>query len=394
MNLLYTAFIREDSESKGFLKKVISQCKVFYKYYDNVYLFLSRKNQAVLYKISNDSKLEIEIFKFNKFYVFDNNDKLKKIKSYFRYSYFLKLVSSIQKKYKIDISYFRSTIPFKPLLNILKNDKIFNIYEYPTYPYEEEYIKTQGLFKYKLFWKKGLEKIEDYVDLIVGISGKKYIEPKEKLVLINNGIDLEIIKKIKKDNKEKKELILISIANVGKWHGYDRIIKGLYNYYKNNPKKEVYYYFVGEGSELHNLKKLTKELNMEKYVIFYGTKTGKELDEIVNKSDVAFGSLGMHRIDLKYASTLKLREYCARGIPFVYSYFDFDFNDFKYSMKIDSDEKPVDIEKVIEFYDSIKNENYIEEMRKYAEDNLTWEAKMKPVIEKINELYKERNFKK
>lgn len=204
MNVLYSAFIREDSESKGFLKKVVSQCKVFYKYYDNVYLFLSRKNQAVLYKISNDSKLEIEIFKFNKFYVFNNNDKLRKIKSYFRYSYFFKLVSSIQKKYKIDISYFRSTIPFKPLLNILKNDKIINIYEYPTYPYEEEYIKTQGLFKYKLFWKKGLEKIEDYVDLIVGVSGKKYIEPKEKLVLINNGIDLEIIKKIKKDNKEKK----------------------------------------------------------------------------------------------------------------------------------------------------------------------------------------------
>jgi len=42
----------------------------------------------------------------------------------------------------------------------------------------------------------------------------------------------------------------------------------------------------------------------------------------------------------------------------------------------------------------IKNENYIEEMRQYAEENLIWEAKMKPVIEKINELIEERNFDK
>jgi len=74
--------------------------------------------------------------------------------------------------------------------------------------------------------------------------------------------------------------------------------------------------------------------------------------------------------------------------------FDFDFNNFKYSMKIDSNEKPVNIKEVIEFYNSIKNEHYIEEMRQYAEDNLTWDAKMKPVIEKINELIEERKFDK
>ena len=33
-------------------------------------------------------------------------------------------------------------------------------------------------------------------------------------------------------------------------------------------------------------------------------------------------------------------------------------------------------------------------MRQYAEENLIWEAKMKPVIEKINELIEERNFDK
>lgn len=151
---------------------------------------------------------------------------------------------------------------------------------------------------------------------------------------------------------------MISIANVGKWHGYDRIIKGLYNYYKSNPKKEVYYYFVGEGSELHNLKKLTKELNMEKYVIFYGTKTGKDLDEIVNKSDVAFGSLANHRKNIYLDSALKNREYCARGIPFVIASEDLDFpNNFEYVFRVSRDETPIDMIAIIDFYDRIKNKN-------------------------------------
>jgi len=256
----------------------------------------------------------------------------------------------------------------------------------------ENYLKKKlKLFVYKILEKK----LFDYFHLIIEYAPEKKIldKYKNKIIMINNGLDLNSIK-IKKAKNNKKSINIISVANNSKWHGYDRIIKGLYEYYKNNPEKEVFYHCVGEGSELENLKILTKELNLEKYVIFHGTKTGEELDEIVNKSDIAIGSLGMHRIDLKYASTLKLREYCARGIPFIYAYNDFDFNNFKYSMKIDSNEKPVNINEVIEFYNSIKNEHYIEEMRQYAEDNLTWDAKMKPVIEKINELIEERKFDK
>ena len=36
------------------------------------------------------------------------------------------------------------------------------------------------------------------------------------------------------------------------------------------------------------------------------------------------GSLGLHRIGLTEASTLKVREYWARGIPFLLSYEDTD----------------------------------------------------------------------
>ena len=401
MNLLYVAFIREDSEAVGFLKKVISQCKVFSNFY-TTYLFISRKDRAVLYKISNDNKTEIESFKYKSFFEYKSNvDSLKNIRSYFRFSYFYNLVTFIQKKYNVHISYFRSTIPLNPLIKAIKKgkkNKIINIYEYPTYPYEEEYKKIIGSIKYNLIWKKGLVKIENLVDLIVGITAQKEIilkNKKNKLVLITNGID---IKSTKIKNRvsianEKKVINLLSVANINNWHGFDRIIKGLYEYYKNDPKIKIYYHCVGEGRELENLKKLTKELNIEKYVIFHGTKTGKELDKLFDIADIGIGSLGMYRISLQYGATLKLREYCARGLPFVYGYDDIDFENFRYSLRVSNDNSSINVNNIIEFYESIKNENYTEEMRKYAEKNLTWEVKMKPVIDRINNILRKKELK-
>ena len=49
----------------------------------------------------------------------------------------------------------------------------------------------------------------------------------------------------------------------------------------------------------------------------------------------------------------------------------------------------------INWYEDLskKHPDYSLEMRKYAEENLSWDAKMKPVIEKIKELAKERKSK-
>jgi len=240
--------------------------------------------------------------------------------------------------------------------------------------------------------KKRMEKLKDFADIIVAISFDNTLNVDKKFVLISNGIRLEDIK-IKRENKNIF-INLISIAVVGRWHGYDRIIRGLHEYYKNNPAKEVYYHCVGEGPELENLKNLVKELKLEKYVIFHGTKMGEELDKIVDEANIAFGSLGLHRIGR--GNPLKSREYCARGIPFVKSFLDPDFPcSFPFALNIPNDDTPVDIDNVVNWYEDLskKHPDYSLEMRKYAEENLSWDAKMKPVIEKIKELAKERKSK-
>jgi len=307
MNLLYSAFIREVSESIGVTNKVYYQCYAFRKEFENVYLYVSRADEAVLYKVEKDDMKAIETFKYNKLSVFKEKSKIRKLRGFIRYSSFLDYLNKIIYSYDINILYIRSSIPSKKLISILNNKQVITVLEYPTYPFEEECKKTKTKIEQFVFWNNKPKKIESLADLVVGISGEKDINVHEKFILTSNGIQLNNINLKKRSDKDYVNLL--SVADIGFTHGYDRIIKGLYEYYKNNPKKEVFYHCVGDGSELANLKKLTKELSLEKYVIFHGAKTGEELDKVFDESDIAFGSLGNHRKGLNSDSALKNREY-------------------------------------------------------------------------------------
>ena len=122
---------------------------------------------------------------------------------------------------------------------------------------------------------------------------------------------------------------------------------------------------------------------MEDYVILYGKQHGKTLDQIFNWCDMGIGSLGRHRVGIQQIKTLKNREYAARGIPFVYSETDSDFDNRPYVLKAPPDESPIDIQQVIDFYKNL-NMSPIE-IRESIQD-LSWTNQMKHVIE---EVYKE-----
>jgi len=394
MNLLYSVFIREDAKDRGILRKVKSQSIVFKKEFENVYLYITRNEEAVLYKVEIDDMLEIQTFRYNTFSSFKEGSRIRKIRGFLRYNLFLKYLNEIIQLYEIDILYMRESPQTKKMMSIVKNKRLIKLLEYFTYPYEEEYKNILPKLDRIFFGNDKRRRMEKLVDLVVGISAEKNLNVDEKFILITNGIQLDSMK-VKKQNK-KNYLNLLSIAVVSFWHGYDRIIKGLYEYYKTNPEKEIYYHCVGEGSDLENLKTLVRELSLEKYVIFHGIKTGEDLDKVVDECDIAFGSLANHRKKLYADCALKNREYCARGIPFVIASDDPDFPEtFPFVYRIPKDDTPVDINQVVKWYESLikAHPNYSMEMRKYAEQNLSWDAKMKPVIEKIKELVREKERK-
>jgi glycosyltransferase involved in cell wall biosynthesis len=292
----------------------------------------------------------------------------------------------------IDFIYIRRFIVSQTILFLLKNIRNNNpackiLYEIPTYPYDKEHVTIRA--KFSLFIDKIYRnKLKQYVDRIVTMSEDDSIFGIPTIKIIN-GINCSNIP-IQVPQKKEKDIHLIAVANFTKWHGYDRLIEGLNNYYKEKPSCKIYVHFVGDGGELNIYKQMVLQYNLSDYVVFYGLLSGEKLSEVYNKADVALASFGCHRIGVFLGSFLKTREYLARGIPMVSSTkIDVLPKEFRYCLYVPEDESPIDISRIIAFYqDLLKQQSVseiIHEIRAFAEEHCDMSKTMKPVIAYIKE---------
>ena len=259
------------------------------------------------------------------------------------------------------------------------------VMEIPTYPYDQEYVNKamqRKLIQDKLFRHTlaaeldGIVTFSDY-DIIFG----------QKTIRISNGIDFDNIQLKKVINDTTHELNLIGVAEIHRWHGFDRLIKGLAEYYSTNTKYIVYFHIVGyffSPIEKDEITSIIQQHHLEEYVTIYGKQHGKELDAIFEKCDFGIGSLGRHRVGIDKIKTLKNREYAARGIPFIYSETDSDFDNKPYVLKAPADESPIDINQIISFHKSL---SISPQQIRDSISNLSWKNQMKQVIDAIYPTY-------
>ena len=221
-------------------------------------------------------------------------------------------------------------------------------------------------------------------DAIVSVTSeidwwyKDLTHNKLNYLILGNGISISLLP-ISRRPKTMDVLNVLCVAKVDIWHGVDRFIRGIHecqNLINNIP---IILHVVGDGPELLHLKELTTELNLQDRIIFYGFKSGKELDEMFDMCHIALDALAGFRKGLTETSSLKSREYCSRGIPFIASSKDADFPDeWEYILKIPDDETPVDMNMVIAFANRMMADlEHSQKMRRYAEEHLDWMAKMK-----------------
>ena len=111
------------------------------------------------------------------------------------------------------------------------------------------------------------------------------------------------------------------------------------------------------------------------------TSNGKGLDDVFNQCVFAIGSLGRHRSGITTIKTLKNREYAARGIPFIYSENDADFDGKPYILKAPADESPVNMQRILSFIDNYKPAPT--EIRSSVM-HLSWRCQMAQVIAQCN----------
>jgi glycosyltransferase involved in cell wall biosynthesis len=123
--------------------------------------------------------------------------------------------------------------------------------------------------------------------------------------------------------------------------------------YLKDRDRNIMIHIVGEGLELEHYKSLTAEYGIKEHVIFQGLKYGTDLDSIYDQCSLGVECLGMHRKGLHLSSSLKSREYAAKGLPIISSAaIDYLPKDYKYLLKVPSDESPIDVADIINFYDS------------------------------------------
>lgn len=268
----------------------------------------------------------------------------------------------------------------------LRSLGIKSVTEIPTYPYDQEFatfsrqerlgLKIDQLFRHSL---------SRQMSAIVTFSDAETIFG-QRTIRISNGVDFDSIP-LHDYHPVDDAIHLIGVAEVHLWHGYDRLIAGLGEYYQREPSpKNMIFHIVGgvDPFDLYGqgdypgIQSLIDQYGLQQHVVFHGQLFGEELDKVFNQSCFAIGSLARHRTGITSIKTLKNREYATRGIPFIYSEQDSDFDSKPYIIKVPSDESPINISQILDFIETQHFEPA--EIRKSVED-LSWKIQMKKVID-------------
>jgi glycosyltransferase involved in cell wall biosynthesis len=118
---------------------------------------------------------------------------------------------------------------------------------------------------------------------------REYKIPKEKIVLIYDGIDTKRFKPINVDKFRKKlgifkdEKVILSSGRIEKTKGYHLIIEVLPNLLRHMNIKLI---IVGTGKYLKNLKKLAERKKVSDNVIFTGLTSNEDMVKYYNLADV------------------------------------------------------------------------------------------------------------
>ena len=375
MKILYILF-EELSQSNGVSKKVLAQCDGFKANGAEVSLYSLKSCEGELLAVVNDAP----IHSYGKSFL-----------KYLRLLLEFNHISKYIKDNNIDVVYtrFSRTSPLMIyLFRAIKKLKVKSLLEIPTYPYDTE-KSYGGAFRIKLYYSI-LFKIDAitrnfikyYIDRIITVQDYDQILG-IPTVKISNAINLNKIPL--RSSNPHNGIVFVGVAILAEWHAFDRLIEGIGRYYKMGGIEDIHFYIVGKNTSVkEKYIGISKAYNIESRIHLEGPKEGVELDSYFDCSDLAIGSLGFHRIGLTEGKPLKCIEYAARGIPFIYSNINMDFDDKAYTMKMPADDSPIDIENLLVF---LKNQtDNPSTIRDSIGVKATWDYQMSLVLNELNSI--------
>jgi hypothetical protein len=200
---------------------------------------------------------------------------------------------------------------------------------------------------------------------------------KPNSVTITNGIIVDDYKLRMEpffDGKELNLLMLVGGSTRVDWHGIDLIIDSIRKY---EGEVRVSFHLAGDNQILTDYN--------ENFVIKHGYCSQKEIDRLCDECHLALGTFAFLRKGLNEASTLKMREYAARGLPVVYGHDDPDYEGLtKIGMALKMKAMAIpEMSEIIKFAHRICNQQVPVNIRDYASKTMDMSVKMRQLVDTI-----------
>jgi len=294
------------------------------------------------------------------------------------------------KLFKPDAILWRYNVTYVP--GIFNPKKIYPdvkfISEHQTKEIEELRMTLPGYMLSPII-KRNAQRVFQNIDAVIGVTSEIRDYELEIMgrdlpaLVLTNSIDVERYP-LREHNKYKYDVLrmLFVGSHTAGWHGLDRLLAGMATY-RGDPLLELHI----AGNVSSTTRKLIRLLNVSEQVFNHGYQSGKDLDLLYDNADIAIGTLAIHRKNLKSGSTLKVREYMARGIPFIISYRDEDLSEgLPFFLKLPANDDPVDINKIVGFTQSVYtkyDEGLSPTMRAYAQKHMDYTVKIDKLLKFI-----------
>lgn len=196
-------------------------------------------------------------------------------------------------------------------------------------------------------------------------------------VVISNGIDVSKYPVCTTNQLDSEINFVMLLGTNAPWYGLDLLVEAIHK--SNNKNFKVH--IIGGV----NVDSTDSRIMQKQKMTFY--ELNDYFDKLTNV--VGIGSLALFRNKLSEASTLKVREYCARGLPVLLNHVDTDINndlEFFNTYCVNLINQQLDFDQIIKAVKQIfLIPNYEQEIRKWAIDNLDHSIKMKQYLNVINE---------
>ena len=136
-------------------------------------------------------------------------------------------------------------------------------------------------------------------------------------------------------------------------------------------------------------KKTIQKYNVEEFVKLKPAMNKQALDIELKNYHLGVGPLAVHRKGIVSTTSIKAREYFARGLPFFFAHHDSGISDNKalqpYFLQLEATDEPIDLQLLDAFVLSIKTiDDLSNEMHRLAKQYLDYSVQVKQIFDFIS----------